>query len=675
MLRVNRSLKTKSFPTASYPAFKPGAEYVANAAGLGLKQLQDEIDQWRQRYLELYENAPVGHLTLDGNGCIVDINSIGAGLLGRPRPQLIGCYFQRLVGSGQWRIFRDSLALCWVRGRSVAAELKLNLPKNKAELCLELVSKAEHGAAGEGRRYQCVLLDVTQRKQAEQELLEGRKDLERRVKERTKALTITNSSLQAEIAQHWQTELALRASEERFRLLVEGARDYTIILLDEDGCVATWNAGAERTYGYTREEILGRHFSVFYPPADRPKGRPRRQLLAACRRVRLEREGWRVRKDGTKFWSSVAISSLRDDKGRLRGYCKIARDVSEQRQAQEVLRRSEEELSSFFAQSPLALFWISPTGRVRRINRAGLMLLGRTEKECKAQYLSAVFADRTIASMLLKRLGQKGEIRNHRARLKCKDGRIRHVLIDANGLWRDGAMVHSRWFVRDITPRVKLERKLLDVAEREGERLGSDLHDDICQQLAGIEFLSQSMAGHLREKALPEAAQASDIAGMVREAIRHTRELAHGLSPMPRGAVGLRDALHQLAGHIRKAFHVDCRLHCKTNNVSDDGGLGIHVYRIAQEAVTNAVKHGRARRIDITLRCRRHKLTMVVRDDGVGMPKRLREGKEMGLRALKYRAAVIGGSLSLKPNPGGGTAVLCEVSDPGLKLNKGKSSI
>jgi PAS domain S-box-containing protein len=652
-----------------------GPAGVLSVPGQMLQEMQDEAVRWRQRYRQLYDGTPVGHLTLDEHGCILDINLVGAGLLGRPRQKLIGRFFHRLLEPGQRHKFRDHLALCFVRGRAVGTELKMNRLKRSPELFVELVSKAEHGATSAGGHYQCVLQDVTPRRRAEQAQREGQKELERRVKQQMKEMALTHCSLQAEIAQHWQTELALRASEERFRLLVDGARDYTIILLDEDGCVATWNSGAERTYGYTRGEILGRHISVFYPPADRPKGKPRLQLMAARRGTRLEREGWRVRKDGTKFWSTVALTSLRDGKGRLRGYCKIARDVSEQRQAQEVLQRSEEELSSFFAQSPLALFWISPSGRVRRINRAGLMLLGRTEKECKAQYLSGLFADRAIASALLKRLGQKGEIRNHRARLKCKDGRIRHVLIDANGLWREGAMVHSRWFVRDITPRVKLERKLLDVAEREGERLGSDLHDDICQQLAGIEFLSQTLAGHLREKAQPEAAQASDIAGMVREAMRHTRELAHGLSPMPRGTVGLKDALDQLAGHVRKTFRVNCRLHCKTNNVSDDGGLGIHIYRIAQEAVTNAVKHGRAQRIDIILRCRRHKLTMVVRDNGVGMPRRLREGKEMGLRALKYRAAVIGGSLTLKPNPRGGTEILCEVTDPGLKLNKGKPSI
>ena len=129
-------------------------------------------------------------------------------------------------------------------------------------------------------------------------------------------------------------EEALRESEERFRLLVQGVRDYAIFMLDPDGNVATWNEGAERINGYTAEEIVGKHFSTFYPRADVEAGKPPRELEIASRTGKYEEEGWRVRKDGTQFWSSVLITAIRDDDGKLVGYSKVTRDLTERREAQ-----------------------------------------------------------------------------------------------------------------------------------------------------------------------------------------------------------------------------------------------------------------------------------------------------------------------------------------------------
>ncbi|PAX09202.1 ATP-binding protein [Sphingomonas lenta] len=131
-------------------------------------------------------------------------------------------------------------------------------------------------------------------------------------------------------------EKALREGEERFRLVVEGVRDYGIFALDPDGRVVSWNAGAERIKGWTADEILGRHFSVFYPE-DRRAEWPGRNLADAAANGRAEDEGWRVRKDGTRFWANVVITALRDDAGRLRGFSKVTRDITERRRAEEAL--------------------------------------------------------------------------------------------------------------------------------------------------------------------------------------------------------------------------------------------------------------------------------------------------------------------------------------------------
>jgi PAS domain S-box-containing protein len=131
----------------------------------------------------------------------------------------------------------------------------------------------------------------------------------------------------------------LEDSEERFRLLVESVRDYAIFMLDPYGHVLTWNLGAERLKGYRADEIIGQHFSVFYPQADKDAKKPEMELDVATRIGRFEDEGWRLRKDGTPFWANVVITALWDRTGRLRGFAKVTRDFSERRAAEETARR------------------------------------------------------------------------------------------------------------------------------------------------------------------------------------------------------------------------------------------------------------------------------------------------------------------------------------------------
>jgi PAS domain S-box-containing protein len=127
-----------------------------------------------------------------------------------------------------------------------------------------------------------------------------------------------------------------------YQLLVDSVQDYAIFALDAGGHVLSWNAGAQRLKGYTRDEIVGRHFSTFYPPEALAAGKPAWELEVAERDGRVEDEGWRVRKDGTYFWANVVITALRDETGALVGFAKVTRDLTERRRAEEVLRESEE---------------------------------------------------------------------------------------------------------------------------------------------------------------------------------------------------------------------------------------------------------------------------------------------------------------------------------------------
>jgi len=132
-----------------------------------------------------------------------------------------------------------------------------------------------------------------------------------------------------------RAEDALKESEEKFRLMVEAVKDYAVFMLDPKGCIASWNPGAERIKGYSAEEILGVHFSRFYPREDVESGKPNRELAIAVEQGRYQEEGWRVRKDGTQFWASVTITPVLDEKGTLRGFAKVTQDLTERRQAEE----------------------------------------------------------------------------------------------------------------------------------------------------------------------------------------------------------------------------------------------------------------------------------------------------------------------------------------------------
>lgn len=138
----------------------------------------------------------------------------------------------------------------------------------------------------------------------------------------------------------------LKESEELFRLLVDQVKDYAIFALDPNGCIITWNRGAELLKGYRAEEIIGEHIKRFYTEADRQANKPLQLLKQAMEQGRVENEGWRVRKDGSRFWADVIITALVDEKGTLRGYAKVTRDLTERRQAEEALREAKNELEN-----------------------------------------------------------------------------------------------------------------------------------------------------------------------------------------------------------------------------------------------------------------------------------------------------------------------------------------
>lgn len=185
--------------------------------------------------------------------------------------------------------------------------------------------------------------------------------------------------------------------DERFRLMVEGVRDYAIFMLDPQGRVATWNAGAGRLKGYTADEIIGQHFSRFYPQEALDRGWPAEELRRATADGRIEDEGWRVRKDGSMFWANVVITALRDQSGGVRGFLKITRDLSERKQAEEALRQSEERFRLLVeGVKDYAIFMLDPEGRVASWNPGAERIKGYPAEEIIGQHFSKFYPQEAI---------------------------------------------------------------------------------------------------------------------------------------------------------------------------------------------------------------------------------------------------------------------------------------
>lgn len=210
--------------------------------------------------------------------------------------------------------------------------------------------------------------------------------------------------------------------------------------------------------------------------------------------------------------------------------------------------------------------------------------------------------------------------------------------------------------VRDITQRKQAEQQLTEVSNRERRRIGQDLHDGLGQHLTGIELMSESLERALEKKKRPEAAQAAKISRHVREAIRQTRSLAQGLAPVDLEGHGLMAALRELCASTTETCHIACAFDCPKPVVVHHPEVATHLFRIAQEAVHNAVKHGRARQIVVALLSEAQSGLLSIRDNGIGLGEPAASGG-LGLAIMRYRASALGSVLEIRSQPGAGTEV------------------
>jgi signal transduction histidine kinase len=214
----------------------------------------------------------------------------------------------------------------------------------------------------------------------------------------------------------------------------------------------------------------------------------------------------------------------------------------------------------------------------------------------------------------------------------------------------------------EMHERRRLEKELLEASELEQRRIGHDLHDSLCQHLTGTALAGQVLGKKLEDKSLPEAAAANHLVRLLEEGIDLTRKIARGLHPVEMQAETLEDNFQQLAANASERFNVSCKFECPQPVLLQDAGTITHLYRITQEAITNAVRHGKSRRINVCLDSADDEIVLTVTDDGTGLPKNASNNHGMGLRIMAYRASMIGGVFNIERLSSGGTRVTCTLS-------------
>lgn len=214
----------------------------------------------------------------------------------------------------------------------------------------------------------------------------------------------------------------------------------------------------------------------------------------------------------------------------------------------------------------------------------------------------------------------------------------------------------TRALTSEMAARQRLECELLDISEREQRRIGHELHDSICQHLTGTALAGQVLTARLDGRLADDAAR---VVGLVEEGIDLTRRLARGLVPVELESAGLMSALEEFTRATQARSGVTCRFECEVPVPTPNTAEAIHLYRIAQEATNNAIRHASPKQVLIKLDDAEGGIQLSIEDDGCGLPKRAAEGPGMGLRIMAHRASMIGGSLSVSTRPGGGTSVTC----------------
>ncbi|MBI5243609.1 MAG: PAS domain S-box protein [Elusimicrobia bacterium] len=452
-------------------------------------------------------------------------------------------------------------------------------------------------------------------------------------------------------------------SERLYRALVE-TTNTGYVVVDGDGRVVDANAEYVRLTGRRSiDDIRGRSVAEWTAPEDRERNAREVAMCFAEGLVRnleidyVDREGRRI---------PIEINATVVRMGEKPLIMTLCRDISARRTAEEELRRSRENLAEAERLAGIgSVFHDLKAGRYYRsegIHR----IFGVGKEEMPDEWLSFMrFVhedDRDRLGVAIKEAIASGSSFAVEYRIRRPDGAER--IIHAEGeaaLDADGRPLRFVAWLQDITERRALEEKVLRIGDRERRSIGHDLHDDIGQQLTGIALLGRALQERLAAQSSPEAPAMSELLKHVDNALLRVREMSRGLQSVPSRPEGLLDALTGLASHASATAGIACAVEAGSAVEVADPGMADHLYRIAQEAVHNAVRHGRPKGVVIALSEDNDGLTLSVRDDGTGLLAADKKASGMGFDIMRHRASLIHGTLTVSSQSGKGTQIICRV--------------
>ncbi len=487
------------------------------------------------------------------------------------------------------------------------------------------------------------------------------------------------AKLYALAVQRRRTDEALRKSKERYALAQKAAN-----IGSWDWNIATdqllWSERIEPMFGFAPGQFGGTYeaFLDCVHPDDR---QPVIDAVNACiegnREYAIEhRVVW---PDGTIRWVSETGDVIRNAEGKAIRMLGVVQDITDRKRAESQIR----DLALFASENPSPVLRIRGDGVVLYSNRPGqtLMRTWRTQPdepvpETWRRRIAGVLqfhfpriaeecVEGRIFSLVLVPIRERDYVNIYGLDVteqKKAEGQIHRLNQDLEKrvLERTEALTQAnRQLRRAYERRQRLEREVLEISEREQRRIGGELHDSLGQQLTGIAILTKVLEQKLQRQESSEAEDAKEIALLVNQAVEETRQLSRGLHPVALDEKGLMSALQALAMTTESLFRVSCVFRCDRPVLVRNASMAVHLYRIAQEAVTNAIRHGDPQNILIELSEQDDRATLTVLNDGRDFPEALPEHDSMGLQVMSHRAEMIDGALDIQPNSAGGTRVTC----------------
>jgi PAS domain S-box-containing protein len=436
----------------------------------------------------------------------------------------------------------------------------------------------------------------------------------------------------------------LLEGEERFRVLVESVKDYAIFMLDLEGRVQTWNAGAELIKGYTPDEIIGHSIELFYTPEDRERGHPAELLAVATADGRVEEEGWRVRKDGSRFWADVVITLLRNREGKPAGFAKVTRDLSERREAEQQRRRRDDELLRseerfrilIDAVEDYAIFMLDPSGHVATWNSGAQRLIGYSATEIIGQHFSRLRIDEDVRAG---KCESELETTLRLGRLEEESWRVRK---DGLRFWANvvltpirniaGDLLGFAKVTRDLTERRRLdEERAARAGAEEAMRLkdeflsiaSHELRTPLTALQIDLQSLQQVSGGESERivRKLGRAARHGDRLAALVESLLDVTRIATGRVTLTYEALDLSEVISELVEGMRAtAEKARCDLTFVTSGRIEGWWDRLRVEQIVTNLLANAFKYGAGNPVKVSIRRDDSDAVLEVADQGPGIP-------------------------------------------------------